>query len=205
MAEICVFCGKKLSFFASESLTCGSVSQPICPECYPEAAELSFEERAQRALDTGRAKQPETIRAYLEQRKEMLREMTQKQEQKRQKQMTDKACLRCGKPMLNLGKQTFQTMGNPHTLTAYTSLFELEILRCEDCGKVEFFMPEQVGFTPFHSPLDDMDMVTCPVCGHEHSPLVGCPTCALRQASGGISSGQHGLKKKHEKKPPWEK
>ena len=57
-----------------------------------------------------------------------------------------------------------------------TPWMELDVLRCEKCGRAEFFLPSP---PPEENPELMEETVVCPVCGTEHSSLIGCPTCAL--------------------------
>ena len=63
MANVCIFCGTKLPRFGQEKLLCGNVFQSVCPQCREALWDLSQEERGRRALDTGRAADPEQIEA----------------------------------------------------------------------------------------------------------------------------------------------
>ena len=92
MAKRCVFCGKNLSFFDDKTLLCGNALQRVCTACWAELQDLAQEERAHRALDTGRAEEPEVIQAYLDR----LEQTRQAQARAREALKTDKRCLRCG-------------------------------------------------------------------------------------------------------------
>lgn len=198
MAKVCVFCGKKLSLLDNNSLLCGNVMQPACTDCHYALWDLSQEERAQRALDTGRAVNPELIRANLEREQQQAR-------QARQSVLTDKTCLRCGGQMLKYGHKLFQ-MGSEGFFgpVARDGLFaewlEADVLRCEACGKAEFFITDGSDAEP--DTQAPQETVTCPVCGTEHSPRIGCPTCAMRAAH---TSQCSSAPRKKERKPPWER
>ena len=53
----------------------------------------------------------------------------------------------------------------------------------------------------------EAEQVTCPDCGTRHSPLIGCPSCAVRQAGLGRTFPQEEKQStsKRSKKVPWEK
>ena len=202
MANICIFCEKKLPLFGREKLLCGNVSQSVCFQCRDALWALSQEERGQRALDTGRAADPEQIEAFLKKSQE-----TAKRE--RAAVLTDKVCLRCGKPMLRYGRKLIQlgTEGlfGPVTRDGiFSDWLEVDILRCEGCGKAEFFIPDESG-----SPEPQKEeQVTCPVCGTKHSPLIGCPSCTVRMAQSGQHpkpSEEEAPRRENSHKPPWEK
>ena len=103
MAKRCVFCGKNLSFFDDKTLLCGNALQRVCTACWAELQDLDQEERAHRALDTGRAEEPEVIQAYLDR----LEQMRQAQARAREALKTDKRCLRCGGVMERYGRKKF--------------------------------------------------------------------------------------------------
>ena len=71
MAKRCVFCGKNLSFFDDKTLLCGNALQSVCSACWAGMQDMDQEERARRALDTGRAEEPEVIQAYLDRLEQM--------------------------------------------------------------------------------------------------------------------------------------
>ena len=139
MAEQCIFCEKPLSLFTRKELLCCSTLQPTCGDCFKEVSKLPSDERCRKALATGRAVATDLLRQNLAAQEAEARA-------KREKTLTDKVCLRCGAPMLSLGRQQFQLgehtffMGDMNHLLAGS--LTLDILRCEQCGKVEFFLPE---------------------------------------------------------------
>jgi len=139
MAEQCIFCEKPLSLFTRKELPCCSTLQPTCGDCFKKLVQLPHEERGRRALATGRAVAPDLLR-------QNMAVLETEAEAKRNSSLTDKACLRCGGAMLHMGRQQFQLgehtffMGDMNHLLAGS--LTLDILRCEQCGKVEFFLPE---------------------------------------------------------------
>ncbi len=198
MANTCIFCGQTLKRFGQKSLLCGNIPQPVCDPCRDKLFSLSQEERGQLALETGRAINPEAIRTYLEQKR-------QAHQKKRQSIMTGKTCLRCGGQMLNCGRKIFQLGSEGLSgLVARDGLFadflEADILRCEVCGKGEFFIPDDKAVPPVRE--EAPEQVACPVCGTRHSSLTGCPACAMGNIGRpeAAPSGQ-----KAQRKPPWEK
>lgn len=203
MANTCIFCGTKLPRFGQEKLLCGNVFQSVCGQCRKTLWDLSQEERGQRALDTGRAADPEQIEAF-------LRESREAAQREREAVLTDKVCLRCGKPMLRYGRKLIQLgsegLFGPVTRDGiFSDWLEVDILRCEGCGKAEFFIPDPS--EPLQ-PQKEEEQVTCPVCGARHSPLIGCPSCAVRLAQSGQrlrSSGEDTPQRETPRKPPWEK
>jgi len=193
MANVCIFCGKEPSLFNRRELNCGDTVQSVCGDCYKRYSPLSGKQRCRLALDTGRAQEPEKLQEAL------LKQETEAQAQ-RVKKLTDKVCLRCGAPMLKMGQQQFQLGEHSFLWGDWSNLMAgsltLDLVCCEQCRKVEFFLPED-------EPLGEkIDLVTCPKCGGEHEAGLKCPRCAMNQATG--QSTLIRPSKPRQKKPPWE-
>lgn len=139
MAKICTLCGCELPRFGGRSLTCCSTEQPVCKTCYDELVDLTTEERGRRILATGRARDEEDIRAFLSQ-------MEAREQRKQEATRTGKVCLRCGAPMVKMGQKQFQLGEHGFFLGDLSHLMAgsltLDILSCQQCRKVEFFLPE---------------------------------------------------------------
>lgn len=75
--------------------------------------------------------------------------------------------------------------------------YGVDLYACPKCGKVELY----TAF--FEEKSAQPEEVVCPVCGSRHSPLIGCPSCALRNAQSGQTYRSE--KKTGGKKFPWEK
>lgn len=199
MARRCVFCGKELGLLERDSLACGGVLQPACKDCYLKVSHMEMTERIEKALETGRAVEPETLRTFLE--KEQARQAAAQEERKR-KYDAGITCQRCGGPMLKCGRKYFN-MGESGLFGVVArdglmaSFLELDLLACDQCGKVEFYLPG-----PLQQSTEE-EQVTCPVCGVKHSAAIGCPRCAMDRATSGVYKS--GTEKKTEKRPPWEK
>lgn len=203
--KICAFCGKELGIFDRNTLLVGNTSQPACKDCWNQLFDLSQEERARRALESGRPADPEALRSFLE--AEEARRQAQ-QEERRRKYATDLTCLRCGGEMFRYGHKLIP-LGDEGLLGPVlrdgflTPWMEVDILRCEQCGRAEFFLE-----SPPPPPPEPEEEVTCPVCGARHSPLVNCPRCAMR---GAVDRQQPRTEdaprepKRRGQKPPWEK
>lgn len=201
MARICVFCGKELGVFERDTLLAGNVSQPACKQCWNRLFEMPQEERGRLALETGRALEPEKIMANLER----YREREEKKAKARQALRTGEKCLRCGGPMEQCGLKRFHLgeeglFGPVARDGLLASWLEVEVYRCAQCGRGEFYLPQ-----PPELPADlaEEELVTCPVCGARHSPDIGCPRCAMNRSREGRREQDQG--KRSEKKPPWEK
>ena len=75
----------------------------------------------------------------------------------------------------------------------------MDLYACPVCGKVELYTAASV----LTQAKDEEEQVTCPVCGTRHSPLIGCPRCALNHAEKrGSAQEQSG---ETSSKPPWER
>ncbi len=141
MGKECVFCGMPLGLLGKETIACGGAYQLACKKCFAEVTQMPMEERAQYALDTGRAVEADKVRDWMEERKT-------EREKNRQRRMSGKSCLRCGAPMLKCGVKTFKLgaetifMSDLNRLAAGS--MDMELLRCEACGKAELFLPEDV-------------------------------------------------------------
>jgi len=147
MAEnVCVFCGEGLSMLNSKTIYCCTTRQPACRACYKELIALPRDDLGRRALATGRAQDPQAIREYLAQREQIEREKAEKEAQAKKDRISDKLCLRCGVPMIRMGQQQFQLgeyglfLGDLAHLAAGS--LTLDLLYCEQCRKVEFFLPK---------------------------------------------------------------
>ena len=211
MAQKCVFCGREIGLFSRENIVCGGVEQTSCSECYQLLRNLSQKERAERALATGRAVDPERIMANLERAEQREKEERERQERAHQAIRTDKICLRCGGPMERYGHKLFHLgeeglFGPVARDGLLASWLEADVLRCAQCGWAEFYLPD-----PPEMPDDVVEeKVTCPVCGGEHSALIGCPWCAMREVGETRSAPEKEQRQKEERrrtghKPPWEK
>ena len=129
--------------------------------------------------------------------------MRQAQARAREALKTDKRCLRCGGVMERYGRKKFHLgeeslFGTVARDGLFASWLTVDILRCADCGRAEFFLPEppEMGSIP----KAPEEQVVCPVCGAKHSPLINCPNCALNRRTAQKETPRGGGKK-----PPWEK
>ncbi len=203
MAKRCIFCGKEYGLFGGGMVLCGDTDEPVCSNCVDELTPLSPTERAERALATGRALYPDELQNFLNRERIQQAKEQARLERAHQAIRTDKTCLRCGGPMEKHGTKIFH-LGDEGLLGPvardglFASWLTAEIIRCAQCGKAEFYLPEPPELP--NIPDEEEAPVTCPVCGTRHSPLIGCPNCAMKQAtsprSGNTQTGT---------KPPWEK
>lgn len=211
MADSCIFCGKTLSFFTRISLNCGGVDQLSCADCAEKYGKESMIQRARLALDTGRAREPEKLTAFLE--GEEKRRQAQEQLRQEREKWREKACPVCGTEMeLKLENFSIGADGGGGLMTLLADTYEVDLFACPVCGKVELYTAR---FFREEEPEPE-EQVTCPVCGTRHSSSVGCPTCALLSARSGrrpqpAEAAQPETKpfkpsrSRPGQKPPWEK
>ena len=144
--NVCVFCGGELPRFGRKNLYCCGYEQPTCKDCFAQISALPPKEQSRRALASGRAVAADKLRRALEQQEAEWR-------QKREGLLTDKTCPRCGGAMLKMGQQQFQL--GEHTLFLgdlshmMAGSLTLDLVYCETCRKVEFFLPEDFDLEEF--------------------------------------------------------
>ena len=67
MSDVCALCGKKLSPFARNSLSCGGQQENFCSKCYDRVFDLPPLGRARLVLSEGHPSYPDELRQALEQ------------------------------------------------------------------------------------------------------------------------------------------
>lgn len=147
MEKICVFCGRSLGRWEKKSLYCGNGTQTVCKDCYEKYSPMSNVERGILAWETGRAESREELREFVEQAERTREEKQEKEREDREKKRTGKTCLRCGGEMLDLGSMKLKLGEETFFFSDWNRLasgsLDVQILRCEDCGKAEFYIPGQ--------------------------------------------------------------
>ena len=142
----CIFCGRELSVLQRKKLHCGGTAQTLCGDCYGIYKTLPAIERAEAALKTGRAEESEKLREYLKPIYEAREQKEAEKQQKRENRQSDKKCLRCGGSMLYYGPLTFNLGEETYVFSDLNRLLSgsltMDVLRCEACGKTEFFIPD---------------------------------------------------------------
>ena len=140
----CVFCGEGLSMLNRKTIYCCTTQQPACKDCYEKLIPLSREEQGRRALSTGRAVDADKIRTFLAMRQD-AEEKKACAEEKRELHLSDKLCVRCGIPMRKMGTRCFQMYEyqsfTDSLLNPASNTLSLDVLFCEQCRKVECFLP----------------------------------------------------------------
>lgn len=204
MAKRCIFCGKEFGLFGGGMVVCGDTNEPVCSNCVDMVTPLSPTERVEKALATGRALYPEELQEFLDRDRKEQEQKQARKERARQAIRTDKTCLRCGGPMEQYGKKLFH-LGDEGLLGPvardglFASWLEADVIRCAQCGMAEFYLPEPPPL-PYLPDEEEEELVTCPVCGTRHSPLINCPNCVMKRGAAGRPDST-----RQENKPPWEK
>lgn len=147
MEKICVFCGRSLGRWEKKSLYCGNRTQTVCKDCYEKYSPMSNVERGLLAWETGRAESQEELREFVEQVEKTREERQEKEREDREQKRTGKTCLRCGGEMLDLGSMKLKLGEETFFFSDWNRLasgsLDVQVLRCEDCGKAEFYIPGQ--------------------------------------------------------------
>ena len=146
MKERCIFCGWELGRFQGKKLYCGNTDQTVCADCRNKYKALSAIERAEAAYQTGRAEDAASLRAYLDTVQQAREAREAEAAAKAERLITDLKCLRCNGAMLDHGPLTFKLGEETYFFSDLNRLMSgsltMHLLRCENCGKVEFFIPD---------------------------------------------------------------
>lgn len=147
MEKICIFCGRALGRWERKSLYCGNGTQTVCKECYEKYSSMTNVERGLLAWETGRAESREELREFVEKAERTREEKQEKEREDREQKRTGKTCLRCGGEMLDLGSMKLKLGEETFFFSDWNRLasgsLDVQVLRCEDCGKAEFYIPKQ--------------------------------------------------------------
>ena len=147
MEKICIFCGRSLGRWERKSLYCGNGTQTVCKECYEKYSPMTNVERGLLAWETGRAESREELREFVEQAERTREEKQEKEREDREQKRTGKICLRCGGEMLDLGSMKLKLGEETFFFSDWNRLasgsLDVQVLRCEDCGKADFYIREQ--------------------------------------------------------------
>ena len=150
MNDRCIFCGIELSVLSRKKLSCGNTTQLLCKDCYPKYESLSAVERAEAALKSGRATDSNELRKYLDNVRSAQKKKEEAQKASNDKRATNYECLRCKGRMLNYGPITFKLGEETYFFSdlnrLITGSLTMNLLRCEKCGKVEFFAFDEKEF-----------------------------------------------------------
>ena len=146
----CIFCGIELGLLNKKKLNCGNTMQTLCKDCYSQYKTLSAVERAEAALNTGRADSVDDLRTYLDNINHVKQEKEEERKRDNERRRTDLKCLRCDGYMLDYGPVTFKLGEETFFFSDWNRLMSgavtMNIFRCEKCGKVEFFSFDDTEF-----------------------------------------------------------
>lgn len=183
MAKRCIFCDKEFGLFGGDWILCGDTKQPVCSNCSDILTQLSPVERAEKALETGRAWDAEDLQTFLDRERARQEQERARLERAHQAIRTDKTCLRCGGPMEKYGPKLFH-LGEEGLLGPVAAAWlEAEVIRCAQCGMAEFYLPE-----PPALPNVEEEPAPCSQCDTPNE------NPSPKQETG-----------RQETKPPWEK
>ena len=146
MSDRCLFCGRELTWLQKKKLYCGNTNQTLCGDCYGRYKALSAVERAEAALQTGRAEDAVQLKEYLNTVYEAQQQKTERKAARERSRVSELRCLRCSQPMADYGPLTFKLGEETYFFSDWNRLMsgslEMEMYRCVSCGKVEFFIPD---------------------------------------------------------------
>lgn len=150
MDERCIFCRTELGLFDRRNLHCGNTTQILCKACYAQYKTLSAVERAEAALNSGHADCADDLKNYLANIRRAKQENEEERKKDCERKMTELKCLRCDGQMLNYGPVTFKLGEETFFFSDWNRIasgaVNMNILRCNKCGKVEFFSFDEVKF-----------------------------------------------------------
>ena len=142
----CIFCGWELGRLQRKKLYCGNTNQTVCADCRNKYKALSAVERAEAAYQTGRAEDAALLREYLDTVHRAKAEREAAEAAKAQQRITHLKCVRCNEAMQDHGEVTFKLGEETYFFSDLNRLMSgsltMRLLRCEKCGKVEFFIPD---------------------------------------------------------------
>ena len=114
----------------------------------------------------------------------------------------ERKCPACGAAM-ECRQENFQIGADGRGgLINWMPQYYVDLYACPQCGKVELYDAE---FRQKREKKPEDEEVTCPVCGTKHSPLIGCPRCALNGRIPPPRGEKQPKPEKPRRKPPWEK
>ena len=147
MKNRCLFCGKELTMMQKKKLHCGNTIQTLCGDCYGRYKSLPAVERAEAALNTGRAEDAAALKEYLKPIQEARLREEETQRNKHKSRLSGKKCLRCEGELLHYGPITFKLGEETYFFSDINRLISgsltMEVLRCASCGKAEFYIPDE--------------------------------------------------------------
>ena len=185
----CVLCGKKVGLLDQIELDFHGSKQILCSACDVRMSKASPGERQdleQEILVSPYLQKADTVQANVN---------------------TGKICPACGAVLeRKLENFSIGADGGGGLMTLLADHYEVDLYACPQCGKVELYTAAPGAWAAL-TDQPEAEQVTCPDCGTRHSPLIGCPSCAVRQAGSGRTFPQEEKQStsKRSKKVPWEK
>ena len=147
MNDRCLFCSRELSWSQKRKLHCGIGNQILCSDCLEKYQSLTSFQRAEAALNTGRAENAAELRAYVENVRQAQRQKEAAESAKAQPTPAQLDCLRCHVPMKHYGPITFKLGEESFFFSDIQRLISgsltATVYRCPTCGKAEFFIPDE--------------------------------------------------------------
>ena len=144
MKRQCVFCGRSLGRWEKRLLYCGNANQTVCRECFDKYCGYTNVELGFLAYETGRAESADQLEEFVNRMKKVREENEEKKREERQRRLTGKKCLRCGKEMLDHGSVKLKLGEEPFFFSDFNRLVSgsmaVRVLRCEACNKAEFYI-----------------------------------------------------------------
>lgn len=146
MSDRCLFCGRELTWLQKKKLYCGNTDQTLCGDCYGRYKSLSAVERAEAAIQTGRAKEGIKLKEYLDAVHEAQQQKEAQKAERERSRVSQLHCIRCNEPMSYYGPLTFKLGEETYFFSDLNRLMSgsiaMDVYRCGSCGKVEFFIPD---------------------------------------------------------------
>ena len=131
--NVCVFCGEKLGFFHTMTVTCGGYYLTCCKKCYKELKDLPEVEQCHRALQLGLVQNAQALEEYIEQVAKSVEVANHAEEHR-------PTCPQCGS---KLRFRQLQYLDNsPMRDGIFSTTLDVLPAVCENCGKYEFYDPE---------------------------------------------------------------
>ena len=185
----CVLCGKKVGILDQIKLDFHGTKQIVCSDCDRQLQHASPKERealGKQILESPHLQEREMVHANVN---------------------TGKLCSACGATLECRLRNFFIGQDGYGGLSSLgLPSYEVDLYACPQCGKVELYTAAPGAWAAL-TDQPEAEQVTCPDCGTRHSPLIGCPSCAVRQAGSGRTFPQEEKQStsKRSKKVPWEK
>lgn len=155
MARTCIFCGEEVSIFGGKKLTCGLDTEDVCPNCYIKYCDLEGKELAEKILSTGRARNANSIKEYLNnliQREQKEKERAERRAEAYRKTHPDMGlCPKCGEPMQQYGPLSIKLGEETLLFSDWNRFFSGSMTvimgRCNKCTYTEFYTPNDQELT----------------------------------------------------------